>query len=285
MPPCTGRSSPRHYQGTSRLVPSGRAPQTTRSPAPTLLPGNRASASPSRAVTQQRERHHGPRVSRWALRRRGVRWAAAARPRRLGNPQEGACGMRGPRGQRKPQYFLQVTRRRTPGCPSSVQPRGARGRSRVRTAAGPRGLLELIIQEGNVALLRAVRCFDPDRSGCLRGLADSHVPRSLRRRAGRARGPRTRRRLGVVGGREPPRRARASSSNPSRARSSSSPRRLSGRDLSIFHRRWLGLHRCTLEEEGARLGITAERVRQIEDAITAQVRAFVLGAVPLPATA
>jgi RNA polymerase sigma factor (sigma-70 family) len=139
-------------------------------------------------------------------------------------------------------------------------------------------LLELI-QEGNVALLRAVRRFDPDRAGRLRAYAASWIRTYLDRfieeqvtdaPAPDASAPRFA---------EGPHEAVEERQILARlgAALSEIAKQLSGRDLSIFRHRLLGMHPCTLADEGARLGITAERVRQIEAAITAQVRLLVLG--------
>jgi DNA-directed RNA polymerase sigma subunit (sigma70/sigma32) len=54
-------------------------------------------------------------------------------------------------------------------------------------------------------------------------------------------------------------------------------RTLSGRDLSIFRHRLLGTRPVTLAEEGDLLGISAERVRQIEQSLTDQIRDLVFG--------
>jgi RNA polymerase sigma factor (sigma-70 family) len=140
-------------------------------------------------------------------------------------------------------------------------------------------LLDLV-QEGNLALVRAVRRFDPDRCGPLRAHATTWIRTYLDRYVAADRG-----RAPVELDPAPAREAdapdllleqrqllaRLSAALPEVAG------RLSGRDLSVFRHRLLGLHPCTLAEEGVRLGISAERVRQIEDEITDQVRALVLG--------
>jgi RNA polymerase sigma factor (sigma-70 family) len=195
-------------------------------------------------------------------------------------------------------------------------------RTVVRVARGYRDLhpsLLDLVQEGNVALVRAVRRFDPDRGVRLcahvrpwvrryivrfilastaleaddgaRLPSPSELRALLDQRAPIAdvepRDEREERLEGAVGRDGVVREdllvddspaiearevlARVSTSVPHLARG------LSGRDLSVLRHRLLGGARRTLAEEGAFLGITAERVRQIERGLIEQVRALVLG--------